>query len=335
MSRPIILHSLQWADVPLERLLGNLSEWGYDGVELACRGDHFEVDKALSSDAYVRAKRELLEKYKLRCLALSDHLTSTCVCDDPIDELHKRVVPSRIWGDGKPEGVRGRAAEEMKNIAHAAKLLGVNVVVGLSGSSIWRNWYPFASVSQAYVDAGYKDFANRWLPILDVYQSEGVKYALEAHPTSIAYDIITAKHALEAVRHHPSFGYNCDPSHIIHQFVNPVFFIEEFADRIFHVHIKDARIQLNGRNSILCSHLNFGDPRRGWDFITPGRGDVKWDPFLRALDRINYTGPLSVEWEDPGVDRDFGAREALTMLRKVVFTRSDRLPDYTFKEISK
>jgi len=321
MGRPITLFTGQWADLPLETLAKKASEWGFDGLELACWGDHFEVDKALESDRYAREKRELLERYGLKCFAISSHLVGQCVCDR-IDHRHKAILPPRIWGDGDPEGVRQRAAEEMKNTARAARLFGVNIVNGFTGSSVWGMFYFFPPTSQADIDAGYKDFAARWLPILDVFQAEGVRFALEVHPTEIAYDIITARRALDALGNHPAFGFNLDPSHFIHQFINPVFFIEEFPDRIFHVHVKDSRVQLNGRNSILSSHLDFGDPRRGWDFVSPGRGDVKWDHIIRALNRIGYQGPLSIEWEDSGMDREWGAREALAMIRREDFTPS-------------
>ena len=321
MSRPITLFTGQWADLPLETLAKKVSEWGFDGLELACWGDHFEVDKALEDDGYVKAKRDLLEKYGLKCFAISTHLVGQCVCD-LIDERHKSILPPRIWGDGDPEGVRRRAAEEVKNTARAARLFGVDIVNGFTGSSVWGKLYFFPPTSQADIDAGYKDFSARWSPILDIFKAEGVRFGLEVHPTEIAYDIYTARRALDAVDRHPAFGFNFDPSHLIHQFLNPVFFIEEFPDRIFHVHVKDSRVQLNGRNSILSSHLDFGDPRRGWDFVSPGRGDVKWDPIIRAFNRIGYQGPLSIEWEDSGMDREWGAREALAMVRSQDFAPS-------------
>ena len=330
MSRPITLFTGQWADLPLEELAQKASEWGFDGLELACWGDHFEVDKALEDDAYCRNKRDLLEKYKLQCFAISTHLVGQCVCDDPIDGRHKSILSARLWGDGDPEGVRQRAADEMKDTARAAAKFGVDVVNGFTGSSVWAKLYFFPPTSQADIDAGYKDFADRWLPILEVFKAEGVKFGLEVHPTEIAYDIITARRALDAVSDHPNFGFNFDPSHFIHQFVNPVFFIEEFPDRIFHVHVKDSRVELNGRNSILSSHLDFGDPRRGWDFVSPGRGDVKWDQLVRALNRIGYQGPLSIEWEDSGMDREWGAPEALAMIRSEDFTPSTVAFDAAF-----
>ena len=330
MSRPVTLFTGQWADLTLEDVAKKASAWGFDGLELACWGDHFEVDRALSEDGYVKSRWDILNKYNLKCVAISTHLVGQCVCDEPIDNRHKSILPSRLWGDGNPEGVRQRAAEEVKNTARAAKKFGVNVVNGFTGSSVWSKLYFFPPTSQADIDAGYQDFANRWLPILEVFKEQGVRFGLEVHPTEIAYDIITAERALKAVNDHASFGFNFDPSHFIHQFLDPVEFLNEFPDRIFHVHVKDSRVQLTGRNSILSSHLDFGDPRRGWDFVSPGRGDVKWDPIIRTLNRTGYQGPLSIEWEDSGMDREWGAPEALKMVRSQDFTASQAAFDAAF-----
>jgi len=329
MSRPITLFTGQWADLTLEDLAKKTSEWGFDGLELACWGDHFEVDKALEDDGYVQAKRDLLDKYGLKCFSISTHLVGQCVCD-LIDERHKNILPPRLWGDGDPEGVRQRCAEEVKNTARAAKKFGVDIVNGFTGSSVWGMFYFFPPTSQADIDKGYEDFANRWLPIMEVFKEQGVKFGLEVHPTEIAYDIVTARRSLDAIDNHPNFGFNFDPSHFIHQFIDPVFFLDEFPDRIFHMHVKDSRVQINGRNSILASHLDFGDPHRGWDFVSPGRGDVKWDQIIRALNRIGYNGPLSIEWEDSGMDRDWGAPEALKMVRSQDFTPSTVAFDAAF-----
>jgi sugar phosphate isomerase/epimerase len=332
MARPVTLFTGQWADLPLETLAQKAAGWGFDGLELACWGDHFEVEKALEGDGYLRKKHDLLEKHGLKCFAVSAHLVGQAVCDDPIDARHKSILPARVWGDGDPEGVRRRAAEEMQRTAAAAKAFGVATVNGFTGSSIWSKLYFFPPTSQADVDRGYRDFADRWLPILEAFRKSGVRFALEVHPTEIAYDILTAGRALEAVGRHAHFGFNFDPSHLIHQFVEPVRFLEAFPDRVFHVHVKDSRVQLTGSNSILSSHLDFGDPRRGWDFVSPGRGDVKWDPIVRALNRIGYNGPLSIEWEDTNMDREFGAKEALDMIRKQDFTPSRVAFDAAFSK---
>jgi sugar phosphate isomerase/epimerase len=330
MPRPATLFTGQWADLPLETLAAKVKSWGYDGLELACWGDHFEVDKALESDSYLRGRHDLLEKHGLRCFAISNHLVGQAVCD-PIDERHKSILPARVWGDGQPEGVRQRAAEEMSHTAQAAAKLGVKVVNGFTGSSVWHTLYRFPPTSDALVDAGYRDFADRWSPIFDVFDSVGVKFALEVHPTEIGYDIYTTQKAMQAVNHRPTFGINFDPSHLYHQFIDPVAFLESFPDRIYHVHIKDAIRRLDGRRSILGSHLNFGDRRRGWDFVSPGRGGIDFEQIVRTLNTLGYDGPLSVEWEDVGMHREQGAQEALALVRRVDISPSSVAFDAAFE----
>ncbi len=331
MARPVTLFTGQWADLPLEVMAQKASAMGYDGLELACWGDHFEVDKALSDDAYVRSRWDILEKHNLKCFAISNHLVGQCVSDAHIDERHKSILPARLWGDGDPDGVRERAAQEIANTAAAARLFGVKTVNGFTGSPVWHMLYFFPPTTDAMIDKGYADFAARWKPILDVFQQEGVRFALEVHPTEIAYDIYTAQRTLEALGHHRAFGFNFDPSHFIHQQFDPVNFINQFPDRIFHVHVKDSKVTLNGWSSILGSHINFGDHRRGWNFVSPGHGDLDIDAMVRALNRINYTGPLSVEWEDSGMDREYGATEAVRWVKANDFMPSNVAFDAAFE----
>ncbi len=331
MARPVTLFTGQWADLPIVDMARKTSEFGYDGIELACWGDHFEVDRALAEDDYCSTMRALLDQHGLDCLAISTHLVGQAVCD-PIDQRHKAILPDYVWGDGDPAGVNQRAAEEVKNTARAARKFGVQVVNGFTGSAIWHMNYSFPPVPQSMIDDGFKQFADRWNPILDVFAECGVKFALEVHPTEIAFDIYTAHMALEALDHRPEFGFNFDPSHLHWQMVDPVEFIREFPDRIYHVHIKDAIRTLNGRSGILSSHLNFGDPRRGWDFRSPGRGGVNFEEIIRALNQIGYEGPLSIEWEDSGMDREFGAREACEFTRRMDFSPSARAFDAAFEE---
>ena len=280
MSRPVTLFTGQWADLPLEVICQKASRWGYEGIELPCWGDHFNVQKALSDEHYCKGRHDLLKKHELKVWAISNHLVGQAVCD-LIDERHKLILPEHVWGDGKPEGVRQRAAKEMMDTARAAHRLGVKVVNGFTGSSIWHLLYSFPPVSDSMIEAGFKDLADRWNPILDVFKQNGVKFGLEVHPTEIAFDIYSAEMALKALNHRHEFGFNFDPSHLLWQFVDSVEFIRAFPDRIYHMHVKDAARTLNGKSGILGSHLNFGDPRRGWDFRSPGRGQVDFDAIAR------------------------------------------------------
>lgn len=215
--------------------------------------------------------------------------------------------------------------------AQAAQRLGVGVVVGFTGSSIWPWVYDFPPVTAEQIDAGFQEFAQRWLPILDVFQDCGVKFALEVHPTEIAFDLYSAERALEAIGGRDEFGFNFDPSHLYWQGVDPVEFLRRFPDRIYHVHVKDAAVTLNGRSGILASHLPFGDPRRGWDFRSPGHGGIDWEAIIRTLNHIGYDGPLSVEWEDSGMDRVYGAADACQFVQRLNFTPSTRSFDEAFR----
>jgi sugar phosphate isomerase/epimerase len=208
----------------------------------------------------------------------------------------------------------------------------VTIVNGFTGSSIWHMLYGFPPVTDEMIQKGFDRFAKLWNPILDVFDKCGVRFALEVHPTEIAFDIITARRALEAVGNRKAFGFNFDPSHLHWQMMDPARFLKAFPDRIYHVHIKDAALTLDGDTGILASHLSFGQPGRGWDFRTPGRGDVDFEAVVRTLDAIGYKGPLSVEWEDAAMDRAFGAAEACEFVRGLGFPASDRVFDEAFGE---
>jgi sugar phosphate isomerase/epimerase len=328
MSRPVTLFTGQWADLPFEKVCQMANSYGYDGLELACWGDHFEVNKA--DEQYCLMKKEILDKYGLTVYAISNHLVGQAV-SDRIDQRHKSILPAYVWGDGDPEGVRQRAAKEMIKTASAAKKLGVSIVNGFTGSPIWHLNYSFPPVSPEMIDEGFAEFAKRWIPILDAYQESGVRFALEVHPTEIAFDISSATRALKAVKNHPSFGFNYDPSHLGYQGVDYVKFISAFPDKIFHVHMKDvgwSKVPVDA--GVFGGHTEFGTAGRYWDFRSLGHGNIDFEEIIRALNRIGYKGPLSVEWEDSGMDREFGAKEACEFVRNIDFPASDLAFDSSF-----
>ncbi|HYC69674.1 MAG TPA: sugar phosphate isomerase/epimerase [Opitutaceae bacterium] len=334
MKRPVTLFTGQWADLPLEKLAPLVKRMGYDGVELACWGDHFDVDAALSSKKYVHDKWALLRSHGLDCYAISSHLVGQAVCDR-IDERHQAILPPDVWGDGEPEGVRRRAARKMAQTAKAARAFfdarpgpagkerPAAVVNGFTGSSIWHSIYAFPPTSQEYWDKGFQDFAKRWGPILEAFEKADVNFALEVHPTEIAFDIASAARAVAAVKGHRRFGFNYDPSHLGYQGVDYVKFIRAFGDRIYHMHVKDVWWgHGDGSVGVFGGHVSFGDARRHWDFRSPGRGDIKFEDIIVALNDVGYRGPLSVEWEDIRMDRIHGATEACAFVRRIDFPPS-------------
>ena len=341
MPRPVTLFTGQWADLPFETICEKAKTFGYDGLELACWGDHFDVAKALEDDSYVKTRWHTLEEHGLTSYAISAHLVGQAVCD-LIDERHKAILPEEIYGDGEPEGVRQRAARRLADTAKACRLFrdaGPDhafpaVVNGFTGSSIWHATYAFPPTSQDYYDKGFKDFADRFGPILKVFDEADVNFALEVHPTEIAFDLATSQRALDAVGGHEGggrFGFNYDPSHLGYQGVDYVGFIRAFGDRIYHAHMKDAWWgKGDGSVGVFGGHTDFADPRRYWDFRSLGRGDIDFEQIVVALNDVGYDGPLSVEWEDSRMDREHGAAEAAAFVRGLDFPRSDLAFDAQF-----
>jgi len=347
MPRPVTLFTGQWADLPLEILCAKAAEFGYDGLELACWGDHFDVDQAASSVKYCKQRWEMLSDHGLTCYSVSSHLVGQAICD-LIDERHKLILPEDVWGDGKPEGVRKRAARKMIKAGKACrKFLNAKpgrgkkagakgddfpgVVNGFTGSSVWHSIYAFPPTDQAYWDKGYADFAKRFGPILDAFDKEDINFALEVHPTEIAFDIVTAQRAIDAVKGHKRFGFNYDPSHLGYQGVDYVRFLYQFGKRIYHVHMKDAWWgHGTGEVGVFGGHTDFADPRRHWDFRSLGHGDINFEEIIVALNDIKYAGPLSVEWEDSRMDREYGAAEACDFVRTMDFPGSDLAFDAQF-----
>ena len=338
-KRPVTIITGQFGDVCAEELFNRMSSFGYDGLELACGTDHFnvrmwrdnvkvDVDGKVNADEekniipYRDFKTAQLKKYGLGVWALSNHCVGQCVLDK-IDNRHYTVTPSYLH-DQDPEKFWQNCAQEMIDTAQAAKDLGADIVTGFTGSSIWNLVYCWPPVPSQMIEDGYKLLKERWTPILDEYEKLGVKFALEVHPTEIAFDIWSAQRALEALDYHPAFGFNFDPSHLLWQMVDPVKFIRMFPDRIYHVHMKDAALQLDGKNGLLNSHLAFADPRCGWSFRSLGHGDVDFEKIIRALNDIRYDGPLSVEWEDSGMEREYGAKEAYEFVKKLKFPISEQ-----------
>ena len=347
MPRPVCLFTGQWADLPLAELSAKAKGFGYDGLELACWGDHFDVERCLSDARWRKRHWELLQDHKLGCFAISTHLVGQAVCD-PIDERHKAILPEAVYGDGEPEGVRRRAAAEMQRTARAARLFfdaapqavkqrleltGRAVVNGFTGSGIWHLLYAFPPVTPARIEAGFADFAARWTPILDVFREHNVGFALEVHPTEIAFDLATTRRALRAVNEHPAFGFNFDPSHLGYQGVDYKAFLREFGGRVFNTHVKDVWwSDVPTPIGVFGGHSEFGADGRFWDFRSPGRGRVDFEGIVRLLNHARYEGPLTVEWEDPMMDREVGAAEAAQFVRRLDFARSTAAFDAAFSE---
>lgn len=318
-KRKVTLCTCQWADLPLEELCALAAKMGYDGLELACWGKGLDLEKAYTDAEYVEWVLKTLKKHGLVCEALATHIIGQCVGDAPDPRLNN-FAPAALAD--QPEKIRQWGIESMKKAAVVANRMGVKVLTGFTGSPIWRYMYSFPQTTEAMVEEGYDTIVKLWSPILDECGKNGVRFALEVHPGEIAYDYYSTKKLLEKFKDRPEFGLNFDPSHLIWQGIKPHLFLMDFKDRVYHVHMKDAAVTLDGRSGLLGSHIDFGDMRRGWNFRSLGHGDVNFEEIIRVLNAAGYEGPLSVEWEDSGMDRVEGATEAAAFVRRIDFKAS-------------
>lgn len=319
MKRPVTICSGQFGDLPFETLCKTMHEIGYEGLELATQA-HIDVEKIVNDPAYREAFQKTLKDNELIISAISCHLMGQCVGDNWEPRLDN-FAPANIKGD--PDAIRAWATEGMKTTARAAKILGVKVVTCFLGSPIWAWWYSFPQTTPEMVEAGFARIKELWTPIFDVYDECGVRLALEVHPTEIAFDYYSTERLLKTLDYRPTLGINFDPSHLVWQGINPALFLSAFKDRIYHVHMKDVRMNRDGLAGILGSHIEFGDTRRGWNFVSLGHGHVDFEDIIRELNQMGYHGPLCVEWEDSGMERIRGAKEALEFTNRINFEPSD------------
>ena len=318
MARPILLFSGPFADLPLESLAGSAAGWGYQGFELCCWGDHLEVQRGLSDSEYGPARLELLGRNDLQAPVIANHKVGQAV-SDPVDARHQSLVPDYVWGDGDPAGVSQRAAEEMMATFQLAERLGANVVSGFTGSPIWSYVAGYPAAKPDVILEAFETFTHQWNPILDVARDTGVRFACEVHPGQMAFDLYSAEAVLDAFHGREEFGFTFDPSHLHWQGVDPVEFLRRFPDRIYHVHVKDAILTLDGRAGVLAGYWPSGDRRAGWQFRSPGHGGIDWPAILRTLNEIGYDGPIAIDWHDPGMDREYGAADACRFVKSLEF----------------
>ncbi len=320
MPRPVLLFSGGWADLPLEELAARVGDWGYQGLELCCWGDHFEVQRALSEDDYCQKKLDLLARHDLQPAVVGNYRVGQAV-SDAIESRHRRILPDYVWGDGDPGGVRQRATQEMLATVQAAQKLGAGVLASFTGSPLWAAVTGYPRPTAEEVAEGLETFARQWAPVLDACREAGLRFAAEVHPGQVAFDLFSAEAVLDVLGGRDEFGFTVDPSHLHWQGVDPAQFVRRFADRIYHVHIKDVALTLDGRSGVLNAYAGAGDVRRGWEFRAPGHGGVDWEGFIRALNAAGYDGALAVEFSDAGMQRDAGAEEACRFVKRLDFER--------------
>jgi len=305
-----------FGDWPLEKVASHVARLGYEAVELpAWAGNgHFDLKEALGGGG--KKVRRLLADHGLSISAINNGVAGQLTMG-PHDSS------TDVWAPGmSPSEKIAYAKEQILLTARAASEMEVPVVAGLIGSPVWDKWYIFPPANERLYEEGVALFAERWNGILDELKRLGVKWALEVHPTGIAYNIETAQMALAALDNRPELGFNFDPSHLVWQLIDPVVFIKTFAGRILHCHAKDGELQEDEvRRSGVIPTGGWMRPDRGFRFRVPGWGQVDWRRVMTALVSTGYDYVMSYEHEDPVMSPEDGAEKTVAFLKPLVIKK--------------
>jgi sugar phosphate isomerase/epimerase len=267
-------------DLPFEEVVDFAAENGYDCVEMLCwpKGKAerryagvTHVDVGTLDDAAVLRINGYLRKKGVEISALGYY-------PNPLDADEKQALVF---------------IEHITKVIAAAKKLGLDTFNTFIGRDHTRS-----------LEANFKKFRKLWPPIINYAESQGIRVGIENCPMyftgdewpggkNLAYCPAIWRRMFEEIPS-PNFGLNYDPSHLVWQQIDYVRPIYEFKKRIFHVHLKDARVDWDHLNQvgIMATPLEFHTPK------LPGLGDVNWRKFFSALTDIQYQGPVVVEVED-------------------------------------
>jgi sugar phosphate isomerase/epimerase len=299
-------------DIPLEKVLKFASRVGYEAVEIAVdtgRDNHLKLDYILSGGA--SSFKKMIGKYGLELSALSCHIDSQLI-GGPY------TVETDTIFKGSPEEKMKYGFERVKKAVEVAAALDVDVINGFVGCENFSSWFPWPGGVHLW-EEGYKKIVERWNPVLDVFGAHGVKFAHEPFPQQQAYNIETSEALLKAFNMRKEFGFNLDPANLLWCLVDPVIFVKKLGERIFSVHAKDG--ELVEENLSYSGSVATGDWKRfdrGFRFRVVGWGQIDWKRLITALVMVKYNGVLSVEHEDPWLNRTDGCKKAINYLKPLL-----------------
>jgi sugar phosphate isomerase/epimerase len=308
------MFTANFLDMELEQVFKMMAAFGYEMAELPAfwGNDHLDIDEVLKEGG-ARKIRGMAKKYNISISALSNHPEGQLVLGP-----HTRDTDSLY--KGTPEEKVRFGMERMKKTAKAAAALEVPVVCGFIGCERFSRWFPWP-YPQGW-DEMAKDFVERWGEILEVFAKEGVKFAHEPHPNEYVYNVETAHRSIELLKGHKAWGFNFDPANIVLQGIDPVIFVQELGDRIYHAHAKDGEIvEHNVKRSGLQPTGKWNRIDRGFRFRIPGWGSVPWKRVITELVLVGYDYVLSYEHEDVIMSREDGMEKTIEYLRPLIIRK--------------
>ena len=317
------------SDKPPFNELKSICKWaaslGFKGVQIPTIDKRFiDLKRVAESKAYADEYRGTVESCGVKITELSTHLQGQLVAVHPAyDILFDGFAPKSVQGN--PKARTAWAIDQLKLAARASKNLGIDVHVTFSGSLLWHTVYPWPQRSKGLVDTGFKELAKRWLPILNVYDKQGVDLCYEVHAGEDLHDGITFERFLEATAKHPRVNLLYDPSHFILQQLDYLQYIDHYHSFIKMFHVKDAEYNPTGKCGVYGGYQDWID--RPGRFRSLGDGQINFKQIFSKLAQYDYPGWAVLEWECCIKHPEQGAAEGAKFIRDHIIRVTDKAFD--------
>jgi len=309
--------------------LKSICKWvkslGFVGVQIPTWDARcIDLQKAAESKTYADELKGTIKECGLEITELSTHLQGQLVAVHPAyDSLFDGFAPANVRGNSKAR--TEWAVQQLKWAAKASQNLGLDAHATFSGALLWQTVYPWPQRPAGLVETGFKELANRWLPILNVFDENGVDVCYEIHPGEDLHDGISYEMFLEKVNQHPRACLLYDPSHFVLQCLNYLDYIDNYHERIRMFHVKDAEFNPTGKQGVYGGYQGWID--RAGRFRSLGDGQVDFKSIFSKLAQYNYKGWAVLEWECCIKNAEDGAKEGAVFIRDHIIRVTERAFD--------
>lgn len=309
--------------------LESICKWaaglGFKGIQLPTQDPRFiDLQKAAESKTYADELKGKINEYGLEITELSTHLQGQLIAVHPAyNELFDGFAPKEYHNN--PKARTEWAVQQLKYAAKASRNLGLNAHVTFSGSFIWPMVYPWPQRPAGLVDTAFTELANRWEPILNIFDEHGIDLCYELHPGEDLHDGVTYEMFLDKVNQHPRACLLYDPSHYILQCLDYLEHIDIYHERIKMFHVKDAEFNPTGRQGVYGGYQNWVD--RAGRFRSLGDGQVDFNAVFSKMAQYDFPGWAVMEWECALKHPEDGAREGAQFIKNHIIHVTDHVFD--------
>ncbi len=298
---------------------------GYKGIQIPSWDARcIDLKKAAQSKTYADELKGLVNDCGLQITELSTHLQGQLVAVHPAyNQLFDGFAPKEVHGNAKAR--TKWAVQQLKYAAKASKNLGLNAHATFSGALLWPMVYPWPQRPAGLVETGFTELAKRWLPILNVFEDNGVDLCYEIHPGEDLHDGVTYEMFLDKVNNHARACLLYDPSHFVLQCLDYLSYIDIYHEKIKMFHVKDAEFNPTGKQGVYSGYQNWVD--RAGRFRSLGDGQVDFKSIFSKLTAYDYKGWAVMEWECCLKHPEDGAKEGAPFIKENIIRVTEKAFD--------